>query len=46
MATLPGFELYERFGFHVVDRTEVRLPDGVMVGCVEMDMDIPDDPPW
>jgi GNAT superfamily N-acetyltransferase len=42
MATLPGFELYERYGFRVVDRTEVALPDGVMVACVEMDMDLPE----
>jgi GNAT superfamily N-acetyltransferase len=42
MATLPGYELYERYGFRVVDRTAVEFPDGVSVECVEMDMDIRD----
>jgi GNAT superfamily N-acetyltransferase len=45
MATLPGYELYERYGFRVVDRTEVALPDGVLVECVEMDMDIRENVP-
>jgi len=42
MATLPGYELYEQYGFRVVDRTAVEFPDGVSVECVEMDMDIRD----
>jgi GNAT superfamily N-acetyltransferase len=45
MATLAGFELYERYGFRVVDRTSVPLPDGVLVACVEMDMNIRDELP-
>src|SRR5215203_4352285 len=33
MATLPGIPLYARFGFVETGRTEIRLPDGVMLEC-------------
>jgi len=45
MATLPGFELYERYGFRVTERTEVALPNGVLVACVSMDMELEDGVP-
>lgn len=44
-ATLPGFELYERYGFHVVERADVELPDGIRLACVWMDMDVREDVP-
>ena len=37
MATLPGAQLYERYGFVPGARTEISLPDGVRLACVEMD---------
>ena len=36
MATLPGFALYERYGFVELSRTSITLPDGVQVEAVEM----------
>ena len=40
MATLPGFELYRRYGFRETERTAISLPDGVVVECVAMDKPI------
>jgi GNAT superfamily N-acetyltransferase len=40
MATLPGFPLYEHYGFREVERTEITLPDGVRLECVSMEMEI------
>jgi len=40
MATLPGFPLYRRYGFRELERTPIRLPDGVLLECVAMDMPI------
>ena len=40
VATLPGFPLYERFGFREVDRTGVELPDGVVLEGVAMEKDL------
>lgn len=40
MATLPGFPLYERFGFVEVDRGSITLPDGVLLECVSMEKPI------
>jgi GNAT superfamily N-acetyltransferase len=38
MATLPGLQLYQRFGFvSTGPATDVRLPDGVLIACVPMD---------
>lgn len=37
MATLPGFELYQRFGFRTVERTTITLPDGVTLDAVAME---------
>ncbi len=36
MATLPGVLLYERYGFIVLDRRNVTMPDGVTLACVSM----------
>jgi len=41
MATLPGFQLYERYGFQEVERTDITLPDGVRLEGVAMEMVIP-----
>ena len=40
MATLPGFPLYRRFGFHETGREVLTLPDGVCVEAVSMEMPI------
>jgi GNAT superfamily N-acetyltransferase len=37
MATLPGFLLYERFGFVETGRGPITLPDGVLLECVSME---------
>ena len=37
MATLPGEPLYRAYGFHEVDRTMVRLPDGTELAGVAME---------
>ena len=36
MATLPGLQLYEHFGFEPGEWSEVRMPDGVTLTCVAM----------
>lgn len=47
MATLPGEPLYRSFGFREVRRTEVPLPNGVVLGGVAMEypMESPLPPP-
>jgi GNAT superfamily N-acetyltransferase len=40
MATLPGFPLYERFGFAETERGSITLPDGVLLECVAMEKQI------
>ena len=40
MATLPGLLLYERFGFRIVERVTITLPDGVRLGCATMEMPV------
>ncbi len=42
MATLPGLQLYQHYGFAVVDYSDVRLPDGVTLACAAMNKPIPD----
>jgi GNAT superfamily N-acetyltransferase len=37
MATLPGVPLYERYGFRLLERTDVRMPDGVSIPCASME---------
>lgn len=36
VATLAGLPLYERYGFEVLERVEVPLPNGMTVGAVRM----------
>lgn len=43
MATLPGYPLYSRFGFVEVARDVLRLPDGVLIEAVSMEMPIEPD---
>ena len=40
VATLPGLPLYERFGFVVTERVEVRMPDGTAIACAAMERPI------
>lgn len=40
MATLPGLQLYERYGFRVVSRGPITLPDGTLVECAAMEMPV------
>ena len=40
MATLPGFELYRRYGFRELERTVIKLPDGVDLECVAMEKEV------
>jgi GNAT superfamily N-acetyltransferase len=42
VATLPGVPLYTAFGFTEVRRVDVTLPDGVVLGGVEMSRPITD----
>lgn len=42
MATLPGIPLYERFGFRVLARRSITLPDGVELPCAEMEKRLPE----
>ena len=37
LATLPGYELYVRYGFVETGRTFITLPDGVRIQCVAME---------
>jgi len=41
MATLPGYQLYVRYGFQELEQTTITLPDGVLVECVLMEKPIP-----
>ncbi|MEO7117899.1 MAG: GNAT family N-acetyltransferase [Candidatus Limnocylindrales bacterium] len=36
MATLPGVLLYEHYGFIVIERTHLMMPDGQSLACVSM----------
>jgi GNAT superfamily N-acetyltransferase len=40
MATLPGYELYKRYGFVELERAVIHLPDGVAVEGVRMELPI------
>jgi GNAT superfamily N-acetyltransferase len=42
MGTLPGVQLYERYGFEVIERLDITMPDGVRLATVSMTMPIPD----
>jgi GNAT superfamily N-acetyltransferase len=36
MATLPGLRLYERYGFRVIEWTDIPMPDGVTIAGASM----------
>ena len=36
MATMPGLQLYERYGFCVLDWTDIPMPDGVTIAGASM----------
>jgi hypothetical protein len=40
MATLPGLQLYQRYGFVVIEETTIHLPDGVTIAGAAMEMPI------
>jgi GNAT superfamily N-acetyltransferase len=40
MATMPGLMLYERYGFEIIERVEIPLPDGLLIACASMRMPI------
>lgn len=40
MATLPGLQLYERYGFRVTGLTQIPLPDGVTIAGAAMETPI------
>ena len=40
MATLPGYELYLRYGFIEEESSSVILPDGTLIECIAMEMPI------
>jgi hypothetical protein len=37
MATLPGIPLYERYGFELVERLRIPMPDGLTIGGATME---------
>lgn len=37
MATLPGLQLYQKYGFKVLEYADVAMPDGVTIACVAME---------
>jgi GNAT superfamily N-acetyltransferase len=41
MATLPGLPLYERFGFEVLYRVDISMPNGMTLACASMQKPIP-----
>ncbi|MFN8620840.1 MAG: GNAT family N-acetyltransferase [Chloroflexota bacterium] len=40
MATLPGLQLYRRYGFAVTEEVVLTLPDGVRLPCAAMEMPV------
>lgn len=40
MATLPGLQLYERYGFRITSRAPITLPDGTLLDCAAMEMPV------
>lgn len=37
VSTLPGLPLYERYGFRVLERVDISMPDGVTIGGAAME---------
>lgn len=40
MATLPGLPLYERYGFRLLERVQIPMPNGLSIGGASMDKPI------
>jgi GNAT superfamily N-acetyltransferase len=40
MATLPGLPLYERYGFRILERVDIPMPDGVTIEGAAMEKPI------
>jgi GNAT superfamily N-acetyltransferase len=40
LSTLPGLPLYENYGFRVLERMDVAMPDGVTIGGATMEKPI------
>lgn len=40
MSTLPGQPLYERFGFQVLERVDIPMPNGMTIGGARMEKPI------
>lgn len=40
MATLPGYELYGRYGYREVERVLNGMPDGIVLELVRMEKPI------
>jgi GNAT superfamily N-acetyltransferase len=40
MSTLPGLPLYESYGFRVLERVDITMPDGVTIGGASMEKPI------
>jgi GNAT superfamily N-acetyltransferase len=40
MSTLPGVPLYERYGFRVLERVDISMPDGVTIDGAAMEKSI------
>jgi GNAT superfamily N-acetyltransferase len=40
MATLPGLELYQRYGFRITAQTDIPMPDGSSIRGAAMEMPI------
>lgn len=41
MATLPGVPLYERYGFEILERVDIPMPNGTTIGGARMEKPIP-----
>jgi hypothetical protein len=40
MSTLPGLPLYESYGFRLLERAYIPMPDGVIIGGATMEKPI------
>jgi GNAT superfamily N-acetyltransferase len=40
MATMPGLPLYERYGFRILERVDIPMPDGVTIAGAAMEKPI------
>ena len=40
LSTMPGLPLYENYGFRILERMDVAMPDGVIIGGATMEKPI------